>query len=77
VAQLFPWALGSLFVASYNSHGYGGVILTRLHSKPHGATRQQAIASLVVTEESYLALFYMPLYTSFIQFAEYTNTDWK
>jgi hypothetical protein len=31
VAQLYPWALGSLFVASYDLQGYGGVILTCLH----------------------------------------------
>jgi hypothetical protein len=30
VAQLYPQALGSLFVASYDSQGYGGVIRTRL-----------------------------------------------
>jgi hypothetical protein len=24
VVQLYPWALGSLSVASYNSQGYGG-----------------------------------------------------
>jgi hypothetical protein len=32
VAQLYPRALGSLFVASYDSLGYGGGILTRLHT---------------------------------------------
>jgi hypothetical protein len=32
VAQLYPRALGSLFVASYDSQGYGGGILTRLHT---------------------------------------------
>jgi hypothetical protein len=31
VAQLYPRALGYLFVASYNSQAYGGGILTRLH----------------------------------------------
>jgi hypothetical protein len=31
VAQLYPWALGSLFVTSYDSQGYDGVILTCLH----------------------------------------------
>jgi hypothetical protein len=31
VAQLYPRVLGSLFVASYDSQGYGGGILTRLH----------------------------------------------
>jgi hypothetical protein len=30
VAQLYPQALGSLFVASYDSQRYGGVILTSL-----------------------------------------------
>jgi hypothetical protein len=29
VAQLYPRALGSLYVASYDSQGYGGGILTR------------------------------------------------
>jgi hypothetical protein len=32
VAQLCPRALGSLFVASYDSQGSGGGILTRLHT---------------------------------------------
>jgi hypothetical protein len=32
VAQLYPQALGSLFVASYDSQGYGGSIRTRLHA---------------------------------------------
>jgi hypothetical protein len=32
VAQLYSRALGSLFVASYDSQGYGGGILTRLHT---------------------------------------------
>jgi hypothetical protein len=32
VAQLYPRALGSLFVASYSSQGCGGGILTRLHT---------------------------------------------
>jgi hypothetical protein len=32
VAQLYPQALGSLSVASYNWQGYGGSILTRLHT---------------------------------------------
>jgi hypothetical protein len=32
VAQLYPQALGSLFVASYYSRGYGGGIRTRLHA---------------------------------------------
>jgi hypothetical protein len=32
VSQLYPRALGSLFVASYDSQGCGGGILTRLHT---------------------------------------------
>jgi hypothetical protein len=32
VTQLYPRALGSLFVATYDSQGYGGGILTRLHT---------------------------------------------
>jgi hypothetical protein len=32
VAQLYPKALGSLFVASCDSQGYGESILTRLHT---------------------------------------------
>jgi hypothetical protein len=31
MAQLHPLALGSLFVASYDSQGYGGGIVTRLY----------------------------------------------
>jgi hypothetical protein len=32
VAQLYPRALGSLFITSYDSQGYGGGILIRLHT---------------------------------------------
>jgi hypothetical protein len=32
VAQLYPPGTGSLFIASYDSQGYGGGILTRLHT---------------------------------------------
>jgi hypothetical protein len=35
VAQLYPQALGSLFIASYNSQGYGGGIRTRLYGELH------------------------------------------
>jgi hypothetical protein len=31
-AQLNPRALGSFYIASYDSQSYGGVILTRLHT---------------------------------------------
>jgi hypothetical protein len=33
VAQLYPQAPGSLFVAFCDSQGYGGSILTRLHTR--------------------------------------------
>jgi hypothetical protein len=33
VAQLYPQAVGSLFVASYDSQGYGGGIRTRFHTR--------------------------------------------
>jgi hypothetical protein len=32
VEQLYPQALGSIFVASYDSQGYGGGVPTRLHT---------------------------------------------
>jgi hypothetical protein len=32
VAQVYPQAMGSLFVASYDSQGYGGGMRTRLHT---------------------------------------------
>jgi hypothetical protein len=32
VARLYPHAMGSLFVASYDSHGYGGGIRTRFRT---------------------------------------------
>jgi hypothetical protein len=32
MAQLYPQALGSFFVTFYDSQGYGGGILTRLHT---------------------------------------------
>jgi hypothetical protein len=32
VARLYPQALGSLFVASYDSQGYGGGIRPHLHT---------------------------------------------
>jgi hypothetical protein len=35
VAQLYSQALGSLFIASYDSHGYGGVVRPRFHTGPY------------------------------------------
>jgi hypothetical protein len=34
VARFYPQALGSLFIPSYDSQGYGGGIRTRLHTNP-------------------------------------------
>jgi hypothetical protein len=33
MVQLYPQAPGSLFVAFHDSQGYGGGILTRLHTR--------------------------------------------
>jgi hypothetical protein len=48
VAQLYPQALGSLFVASYDSQDYGGCIRTHLHttyqSQIHIATDGQSVS---------------------------------
>jgi hypothetical protein len=49
--QLYPQALGSLFVASYDSHDYGGGIRPRLHTgisffRP-GTDRTENISSIV------------------------------
>jgi hypothetical protein len=33
VARLYPHSLGSLFIASYDSQGYGGGILTYFHTR--------------------------------------------
>jgi hypothetical protein len=38
VVQLYPQALGSIFVASYDSQGYGGGIGTRLHTLHTGSS---------------------------------------
>jgi hypothetical protein len=35
VAQLYTQALGSFYVAPYDSQGYGGGIVTRLHTSEH------------------------------------------
>jgi hypothetical protein len=40
VARLYPQALGSLFVASYDSQGYGGGIRLRLHTEFHRRLQQ-------------------------------------
>jgi hypothetical protein len=43
-AQLCPRALPSLFVASYDSQGYGAGILTRLKSKSHVTTDSRSVS---------------------------------
>jgi hypothetical protein len=50
VAQLYPQALGSLFVVSYDSHGYGGGIPTRLHTglNPHSTGMWSSLCSIQV-----------------------------
>jgi hypothetical protein len=42
-SPVIPRALGSLFVASYDSQGYSGSILTRLHM---GRTKQLAFTCI-------------------------------
>jgi hypothetical protein len=46
-AHLYPQALGSLFVASYDSQGYGGGIRTRLHTG--GPTVNSLLTTLLIT----------------------------
>jgi hypothetical protein len=55
VAQLYPRALGSLFVASYDSLGYGGGIQTRLHMGTR-STKVNVTLRLAVYRQSVLAL---------------------
>jgi hypothetical protein len=56
VAQLYLRALGTLFVASYDSQGYGGVILTRLYTGVY-------ISFYVI--KKFLPSIYVPLYVFF------------
>jgi hypothetical protein len=53
VAQLYLRALGSLFVASYDSQGYGGGILTHLHTKTSEYTQSHSICWLVSSAPTY------------------------
>jgi hypothetical protein len=43
VAQLYPQAMGSLFIASYDSQGYGGGIRPRLHTGDLVESRNRSI----------------------------------
>jgi hypothetical protein len=47
VARLYPQALGSLFVAFYDSHGYGGGIRPRLHTGYFNAYKSFVFNDLV------------------------------
>jgi hypothetical protein len=49
VAQLYPQALSPLFVASYDSQGYGGGIRTRIHAGPHPLTQLNCQFKVKVT----------------------------
>jgi hypothetical protein len=54
VAQLYPQALGSLFVASYDSQGYGGVIRPRLHT---GSSKRQVLNKTYVCVYIYIYIY--------------------
>jgi hypothetical protein len=49
VAQLYPQAPGSLFVASYDSQGYGGGIRSRLHTGSNSSCVRSSLYSLWAT----------------------------
>jgi hypothetical protein len=57
VAQLYPQALGSLSVASYDSQGYGGGIRTRLHA---GTNYRIVGARVRVKSQSYFTTGGLP-----------------
>jgi uncharacterized membrane protein YeiH len=54
VAQLYPRALGSPFVASYDSQGYGGGILIRLHTGQQPAIFRQHIYAHTLLDSHFL-----------------------
>jgi hypothetical protein len=47
MAQLHPRALGSISVASYDSQGYGGGMLTRVHT---GQNYSSSSSSYIATD---------------------------
>jgi hypothetical protein len=53
VAQLYPHALGSLFITSYNLQGYGGGIRTHLHHWSTYPIGPHGIASGQTQQKSY------------------------
>jgi hypothetical protein len=56
VAQSFSRALGSLFVASDDSQGYGGGIPTRLHTDSPWTTSPRYIAPARTAQKTFLLL---------------------
>jgi hypothetical protein len=57
VSQLYPQALGSLFVASYNSQGYGGGIRPRLHTGAGLCAQQWIYANHIENNSSSVVVF--------------------
>jgi hypothetical protein len=66
VTQLYPRALGSLFVASYDSQGYGGAIPTRLYTNFLDITHRPvfylklSFVGLSVPHRKHISLLYEP-----------------
>jgi hypothetical protein len=61
VAQLYPQAHGSLFVAFYDSRGYGGGILTLLHTRASKNRTKHTITLSGQTEVCFLpASYWLP-----------------
>jgi hypothetical protein len=50
VARLYPQILDSLFVASYDSQGYGGDILTHLHIRSLHVLRSDTVFALYIPQ---------------------------
>jgi hypothetical protein len=62
VARLYPQALGSLFVASYDSQGYGGGILPRLNMGLFNLLKREGCLNSVKKFSSYLKESKLQLY---------------
>jgi hypothetical protein len=57
VAQICPRALGSLSVASYDSQGYGGGILSRLHTGSNAVASGPHYINLLCQHRNHRVLF--------------------
>jgi hypothetical protein len=57
VAQLYPRVLGSLSVASYDSQGSGGGILTRLHTEKREISTVSYIRNQFVPHRNHITSF--------------------